>query len=619
MRTGTPPGSRRLSRAHERVRLADVWIAWVRLAAVPWAAFEVAVNVDEYPPRYEIWAWVVTIALAAGAFVFMFLAYRDLEPRTRSLAGVAALGFDAAVVYAYFFIYAFEPQRPTRALIFLVVVEAALRYALRGGLLLPLATAPLLVFGEAWRADRFGPPEFDARNVPIPLGTALVIGAIVGALVRQLRGETDVADARAAEAEALRDQLGRRADQLEAVNRCARALSSSLDADEAFARFLREARAAFDFDRLELVVVEGGRADVIANAGRAADTLLAKGTSRPVAGSIAADVLASGRTIVRDDLAEERRYPEEDELLANGLRSRVVAPLPLGDRILGILSVSRERARAFTRDEVDMISLLGRQVATAVENVRAFDAERAAAEELRRLSALRADFVSLVSHELRTPMASVIGSAATLRARWRTLSAEQRESFLALIEEETARLAALIGDVLDTSRLDAGTFSYSFRDVDVAELVRETTSVARLGQDEIGVRAEIESPLPPVRADRERLRQLLLNLLTNAIKYTVPGDEVTLRASAENGTVELSVHDNGPGIAPEDQRVIFEKFGRAMTAAGSKPGAGLGLFIARSIAEAHGGSLDVASEPGAGATFVLRLPSDREAGEATAG
>ena len=274
-----------------------------------------------------------------------------------------------------------------------------------------------------------------------------------------------------------------------------------------------------------------------------------------------------------------------------------------------MISVSRAEADAFTAEDADLLTLLGRQLATAIENIRAFEAERSAGEELRRLSALRADFVSLVSHELRGPMASVVGCAATLRQRWRSLSPDQRESFLGLIEEETSRLDDLVGDVLDTSRLEAGTFTYTFTNVDLGELVREVAAVVDLGQEEVTVRADVDRQLPAVRADRERLRQLLMNLVTNAVKYTVPGDEVTLRARADDGAVAVSVRDNGPGIAPEDQRLIFEKFGRAKTGAGSKPGAGLGLFIARSIAEAHGGSLDVVSDAGAGATFTVRLPA----------
>jgi len=104
-----------------------------------------------------------------------------------------------------------------------------------------------------------------------------------------------------------------------------------------------------------------------------------------------------------------------------------------------------------------------------VQNIRAYEAEHQTVEELRRLSALRADFVSLVSHELRSPMAAVIGAARTLQDRWRTLSPDQREAFLALIADETNRLAALIGDVLDTSRIEAGTFNYRFIDVDLKQ------------------------------------------------------------------------------------------------------------------------------------------------------
>jgi signal transduction histidine kinase len=224
------------------------------------------------------------------------------------------------------------------------------------------------------------------------------------------------------------------------------------------------------------------------------------------------------------------------------------------------------------------------------------------------LSALRADFVSLVSHELRGPMASVIGCASTLRQRWRSLSAEQRESFLSLIEEETSRLAGLVGDVLDTSRIEAGTFTLTVSDVDLAELVRETAALASMTESDVEVRAAVDGPLPVVRGDRDRLRQVLSNLLGNAVNYTVAGDEVELRATAENGVVEVTVRDHGPGIPAEDQRLVFEKFGRATPSGPAKPGAGLGLYIARSIAEAHGGSLEVHSEAGAGATFVLRLP-----------
>jgi signal transduction histidine kinase len=125
------------------------------------------------------------------------------------------------------------------------------------------------------------------------------------------------------------------------------------------------------------------------------------------------------------------------------------------------------------------------------------------------------------------------------------------------------------------------------------------------------VRTAVKDPLPRVRGDRERLRQLLLNLLTNAAKYTVAGDEIEVHAASSNGVVTVSVRDNGPGIPREQHALVFEKFGRLNPGGKSMPGAGLGLFIARSIAEAHGGSLELSSEGGAGATFTLILPARR--------
>jgi signal transduction histidine kinase len=250
-------------------------------------------------------------------------------------------------------------------------------------------------------------------------------------------------------------------------------------------------------------------------------------------------------------------------------------------------------------------------VATAVQNIRAYEAERSTVEELRRLSALRADFVSLVSHELRSPMAAVIGAARTLQGRWRELSADQRQSFLALIGDETSRLADLIADVLDTSRIEAGTFSFSFTEVDLAELVRDVVSAAEVGQDEVRVHGEVNGTLPVIRGDRERLRQVLQNLVDNAVKYSSAGGEVQVRATVADGRVRVDVQDEGPGIPREDQKLIFEKFGRSGGRGAAKPGTGLGLFIARSIAEAHGGSLAVESEPAQGSVFTLELPVER--------
>ena len=592
----------------DSLRGRERWIAKVRLLGVPFAVVEVGFISTGYPPGYELRAWIVTAALAVGAVAVWFLARQELELRAQKLLGLAALALDTGVIGAYVVIYyAYEPDSPVRQIMMLPVVEGAVRYGVAGALVIPVVLAPFLAWGEALRSDRYD-RSFSVDAITLPFGIEILVGLIVAWLAIRVRQEAVTAESRAAEAEELRDRLGRRADQLEAVNRVGRALASSLDQEEALSRFLAEVTSVFDFDRLAIVLAEGDDAFVMANAGRDHEKLFPAGTSRPVASSVLQDILADGQTIVRGDMRESPRYPEERELGAIGLQSRVVAPLPVGGSILGMLSVSREAADAFSEDEVELTTLLARQLASAVQNIRMFTAERNAAEELRRLSALRADFVSLVSHELRAPMAAVIGCASTLRARWRELTPEQRESFLALIEQETGRLSTVVGDVLDTSRIEAGTFTYAFAEVDVADLVRETAAMIEMANDEVRVTSTVIEPLPAVRGDHERLRQLLLNLLSNAAKYTVSGDEIELRAAAEDGLIVVSVADHGPGIAPDQQRLVFEKFGRVNSGGRSKPGAGLGLFIARSIAEAHGGTLDLRSDAGAGATFTVRLP-----------
>jgi len=592
------PDTPRIARRRE----VEVWIARVRLVAVLFGVLEVGILSEDYPPGYEDWAWIVTAVFAVGA-VLLFVASTRVDPR---VVGVAALLFDTSVIAAYATVYSFEYGSPTRWALMFAVVEAALRYGLLGALVLPLLLFPYLVFVEWWRVHHFHERVgFIWDRVTFPFGVFLITGAIVGWLVKRLEHEAALAEARAAEAEMLRDSLGRRVDVLEAANRCARALASSLELDQAFSAFSRELRGLLAFERVTLVLVEGGRAEVMAVAGRGTDRVFPPGSARPVRGSVLEEVLEG--TLVYRPSMDPPQYPEEEELLALGLRSRVLAPLQVGPRTIGMLGLVRVEADAFSPEELELVSLLGRLVATGVQNIRAYEAERSTADELRRLSALRADFVSLVSHELRSPMAAVIGAARTLQGRWRELTPEQRQAFLGLIGDETSRLATLIDDVLDTSRIEAGTFSFTFSDVDLGELLRDVVAAAGVAQDEVALTAEVGA-LPAVRGDRERLRQVIQNLVDNAVKYSSAGGSVNVRAAADDGHVVIDVIDEGPGISPEDQQLIFEKFGRSSGGA-AKPGTGLGLFIARSIAEAHGGTLDVESVPEHGSMFRLQLPA----------
>jgi len=574
------------------------WLVLLRAVLVVVGA--IAVALTDFPPSYEAWAWAVIGFFAAVTVFSAALSAVELGPVDRVRARILLLALDAVVAIGFVAVFSFEAGEPWRALYLIPIAAAALRFGLVGG-----AVAGAVMTGATIVIDALG-PGLQWRTAFARVLVGMLAGLVIGRLRDTLNAERSRAEARAAEAERLRDELGHRVDVLETANRCARALGSSLELDEAFGAFIRELRGLVPFARTAIVLVEGNTATTMATAGLGAGETFPPGNSDPIQGSLLERVL-DGKIVVRPDLTNED-YPADEQLRALGLRSELVAPLLLGARPIGMLSLSRDQVDAFSEDEIELVGLLGRLVATAVQNIRAYEAERRRVEELGRLSQLRADFVSLVSHELRSPMAAVIGASRTLQDRWRMLSATQRESFLALIGDETSRLAELVADVLDTSRIEAGTFSYRFEEVDLDRVVGEAVEAATLAQQEVPVLASVPGALPAIRGDRARLRQVLGNLIENAVKYSPEGGEVRVSAAAANGAVRIAVRDAGPGI-PQDQQVrIFEKFGRVDVPGASKPGTGLGLFIARSIAEAHGGSLEVSSGADPGSTFTLTLP-----------
>ncbi|HJU37832.1 MAG TPA: ATP-binding protein [Gaiellaceae bacterium] len=574
------------------------WLVLLRAVLV--LAGALAVGLTDFPPSYRPWAWAVVGFFAAVTVFSGALSAIELGREARGRARVLLLALDAAAAIGFVAVFSYQAGEPWRALYLIPIAAAALRFGLVGG-----AVAGVVMTGATIVIDDLG-PGLQWRTAFARVLVGMLTGLVVGRLRDTATAERGRAESRAAEAERLRDELGHRVDVLETANRCARALGSSLELDEAFGAFIRELRGLVPFERTAIVLVDGETATTMATAGRGAGEIFPPGNSDPIQGSLLERVL-EGKIVVRRDITA-KEYPADEQLLALGLRSELVTPLLLGARTIGMLSLSREKRDAFSDDEIELVALLGRLVATAVQNIRAYEAERRRVEELARLSELRADFVSLVSHELRSPMAAVIGAARTLQDRWRMLSAAQRESFLALIGDETSRLAELVGDVLDTSRIEAGTFSYRFEEVDLGRVVDEAVEAAVLAQQEVPVVASVTGRIPAIRGDRARLRQVLGNLIENAVKYSPEGGEVRVSAAASNGAVRIAVRDAGPGIPTDQQNRIFEKFGRADVGGASKPGTGLGLFIARSIAEAHGGSLAVTSGREPGSTFTLTLP-----------
>jgi Na+/proline symporter/signal transduction histidine kinase len=236
---------------------------------------------------------------------------------------------------------------------------------------------------------------------------------------------------------------------------------------------------------------------------------------------------------------------------------------------------------------------------------------RAANARLRELDRLKDDFISTVTHELRTPLTSIRAFSEILRDN-PGLDAAQRDNFLSIVIRESERLTRLINQVLDLSKLESGSATWQTNTFDLCELAREAADA--MGQVYRDARVELALVLPPrapdVHADRDRVMQVMMNLLSNAAKFCEPGQgrvEVTL--VQDGAWLRVSVADNGIGISAEDQVVIFDKFRQVGDTLTAKPkGSGLGLAISRQIIEHHGGQLTVVSAPGAGAAFQFTLP-----------
>jgi signal transduction histidine kinase/CHASE3 domain sensor protein len=232
----------------------------------------------------------------------------------------------------------------------------------------------------------------------------------------------------------------------------------------------------------------------------------------------------------------------------------------------------------------------------------------------RELERLKDDFVATVSHELRTPLTSMMGFLEMIREGEAGELTDDQKRFLAIVYRSSERLQRLVGDLLFVSRLDASGLQLQFGPVDVGavahEVVESTAALARARSLELT--AEI-APMPMVSADRERLVQLVSNLVSNAIKFTPDEGRVVIRTFVDGSNAVIEVEDTGVGIPAAEQGRLFQRFFRSTTATEQAiPGTGLGLVISRAIAEAHGGSISVRSDAGAGSCFHVELPLEPE-------
>jgi signal transduction histidine kinase len=255
--------------------------------------------------------------------------------------------------------------------------------------------------------------------------------------------------------------------------------------------------------------------------------------------------------------------------------------------------------------------LLGVRIASVIESSSSRERERGLLHKLREVDRTKTEFVSMLAHELKSPMTTIKGFGRALHDSWNDMSEEKRSHFLDIVTKEIERLSRLVNDLLDVSRMEDGTLRYELEPLALDEVIEGILVVHPSLRGTHHVTLAMPDDLPKVLGDRDRIRQVLLNLLTNATRYSPEGTTISVKADVvdeEGGPcVRVGVSDEGIGIASEDRERVFTKFVMLPKPSWVKKGTGLGLFITKGIVDAHGGRLWVDSQPGRGSTFHFTL------------
>ena len=310
---------------------------------------------------------------------------------------------------------------------------------------------------------------------------------------------------------------------------------------------------------------------------------------------------------VTDDMIEASAQGDRERIdlvRKLGLRSYLCVPLIVAGRALGALTLATaESGRRYTDDDLRFAEDIASRAALAVENARAY-------EEMQRANRLKDDFLATLSHELRTPLNAILGYARI--ARGGMVPGDKLNRALETIERNSTALTQMVEDILDVSRVASGKMRLHVQPVDVPLIVHEAVETIKPAADakRIQVRTLVDPQVGPISGDPDRLRQIVWNLLSNAVKFTPKDGHVQLQLTRINSSVEITVSDDGIGIARDFLPHLFERFRQADSSiARQHTGLGLGLAIVRNLVEMHGGAVTAASDgPGTGATFRVRLP-----------
>jgi GAF domain-containing protein len=312
------------------------------------------------------------------------------------------------------------------------------------------------------------------------------------------------------------------------------------------------------------------------------------------------------------DIADAVAYvPRMRALLARfGFRASLAVPLLREDRIIGGLVVRRKSAGEFRPKVIELLKTFATQSALAIQNARLFREIEDKSRQIEAANRHKSEFLANMSHELRTPLNAIIGFSEVLLDPSLQVSAEERSQFLTDVFTSGKHLLGLINEILDLAKVEAGKMELQIEPAllqDVIEAVANTMRPLAVKKF-IDLRAECDEGLALIPMDGARIKQVLLNLVGNAVKFTPETGKVWVRANAANSEVQIEVSDTGPGIPPEDQERIFLEFQQVGRDAGKPQGTGLGLALAKKFVEMHGGKIWVTSETGKGSSFTFTLP-----------
>jgi len=405
--------------------------------------------------------------------------------------------------------------------------------------------------------------------------------------------------------------------EIQLLNRLGGLFSASLSLNENIEAMLRATSQMVQFDNATVFLL---------NEGSKALTACATFPHRDEVPHIARFVMGEGilgyaveqlETLNITDATLDPRFKMLDQ--SRSPRSLMVQPLATPQRVVGAMTISRERVDPFTELDAAILKVIVNQASIAIENGRLYEQLQDHAGELEianaqiaEVSRLKSEFLANMSHELRTPLNAILGFSELLRDDLAgKISEKQRFDCLDNIHNSGRHLLSLINDILDLTKIEAGRMDLVYEEFGVDSAVREVLNVVRslAMRKEIDISSTVEPQTALLIADKNKFKQVLYNLLSNAIKFTPPDGAVEVRATVAGDTLVVTVKDSGIGIPKEQQHKIFGAFYQVQSASNREyPGTGLGLALTRKLVELHGGVIDFDSQAGQGTTFKVELP-----------